>query len=385
MSAETVVTEFVPGTDIEPSIAEMLKLSVQQRDKPAYQSVSEKDLVPKVIAFLEAQGLTAVSVNGLKRMGGGASKEQFVFDLESDGQASLRCVLRLDPLESAVVSDRRKEVSVMNRMKEVMPVPPVLWVDYSGEYLGRPALINGFIGGVTKPATDSGNVSGLGTLIPEAYREPLSVQFLDYLAAMHAVDPSFDTEVFQVPDADEYQAARWQVNWWSSVWRDDAIEGSPLMGLAERWLRDNLPKSRDLVVVHADYRTGNYLFDDASKQFTAVLDWELAHIGDYHEDLGWIICHKGVTADGQVMASGLMTPDELCQRYTELTGRVVDQDTLFFYRLLSVYKCVAICLATSAQTAGRQHSHQDILLSWLTAGGHAFSAELLSLLKEVGA
>lgn len=154
------------------------------------------------------------------------------------------------------------------------------------------------------------------------------------------------------------------------------------MGLAERWMRDNLPETGDLVVVHADYRTGNYLFDDASKEITTILDWELAHIGDFHEDLAWIICHKGVTDEGQVMASGLMTPEELCQRYTEMTGREVNQKALHFYRVLSVYKCVVICLATSAQTAGRKHSHQDILLSWLTSAGHAFSAELAALLEE---
>ena len=198
---------------------------------------------------------------------------------------------------------------------------------------------------------------------------------------MHAVDVNFDPAVFQVPDADEYQAARWQVNWWSSAWRDDAIEGSPIMGLAERWMRDNLPKTSELVVVHADFRTGNYLFNDETKEITTILDWELAHIGDFHEDLAWIICHKGVTEDGQVMASGMMTPEDLCQRYSELTGRQVDESALHFYRVLCVYKCVVICLATSAQTAGKQHSHQDILLSWLTAAGHSFSAELSALLE----
>lgn len=382
MSALSSAHRHTRGVDVEPSIVDMLDGALAQREKPAYSSVSEAELEPRVIAFLENQGVKSPKIVGLKRMGGGASKEQFVFELQCDGAEPQKCVLRLDPLESAVVSDRRKEFSVMQRMLNVLPVPPVLWADFDGEQLGRPALITGFIGGITKPATDSGNVSGLGTLMPEAYREPLSKQFMKYLEAMHAVPVDFDTEVFQVPNQDPFQAARWQVNWWTSAWRDDASEGSPLMGLAERWMRDNLPETGDLVVVHADYRTGNYLFDDASKEITTILDWELAHIGDFHEDLAWIICHKGVTDEGQVMASGLMTPEELCQRYTEMTGREVNQKALHFYRVLSVYKCVVICLATSAQTAGRKHSHQDILLSWLTSAGHAFSAELAALLEE---
>ena len=108
----------------------------------------------------------------------------------------------------------------------------------------------------------------------------------------------------------------------------------------------------------------------------------MAHIGDYHEDLGWIACHQGKTNDGEVLASGLMPLEELCSRYTAMTGRVVDKQALYFYQVLSVYKCVVICLATSARTAGNKHSHQDILLSWLTAAGYAFVDQLICLLEE---
>ena len=383
MKTETSAANYASGVDIEPSVVSLFQDAIEQRDKPPYMPLSVDELGPKLEAFLAEQGVTGASVARLRRMGGGASKEQFVFDLNRHGEATQKCVLRLDPLESAVVSDRRKEFSAMRRMASVVPVPPALWSDFEGRYLGRPAMITGFIGGVTKPSDDSGNVSGLGTLISEQHRAVLSRQFMDYLAAIHGVAVDFDKDVFQVPDGDDYQAARWQLNCWRSAWRDDAIEGSPLMGLAERWMEDNLPKTSDLVLVHADYRTGNYLFDDSDKEITAILDWELAHIGDFHEDLAWIICHKGVTPEGQVMASGLMTPEELCRRYTELTGRDVDQQALYFYRVLSVYKCVVICLATSAKTAGLAHSHQDVLLSWLTSAGHSFSAELLELLKAV--
>lgn len=382
MNAQTVASSYEKGKDIEPAVLAMLEQAALNKSGPVYRPVSAAEMGPRLEAFLLKQGVRGPRVENLRRMGGGASKEQFVFELSCEDEPVQRCVLRMDPLESAVVSDRRKEYSVLRRMQEVLPVPPALWADIDGSELGRPALITGFIGGVTKPSGDSGNVSGLGTLVPEKFRERLSAQFMDYLVVMHSVAVDFDPEAFQVPAADPKQAARWQVNWWSSVWRDDAIEGNPLMGLAERWMRDNLPDTDELVVVHADYRTGNYLFDEESQEITTILDWELAHIGDYHEELAWIIGHKGVTPDGQVMASGLMPPEELCERYTAATGRAVNMAHLHFYKVLSLYKCVAICLATSAQTAQRQHSHQDILLSWLTAAGHAFSDELLTLLEE---
>ena len=379
----SVVTALTSGVDIEPSIQAMLQANFSARNEGVYEPLSPQQMEPKLLAFLAAQGLAEARVEGFKRMGGGASKEQFVFDLYAGDKFVRKCVLRMDPLESAVVTDRAKEFGVMRAVVDKLPVPPVLWADLHGEHLGRPALITGFIGGVTKPSNNAGNVSGLGTLISEPFRAGLSQEFLKYLQIMHGISPDFDDgKVFQLPNQDDYQAARWQLNWWVSAWRDDAIEGLPIMGLAERWMRDNLPKTSELVIVHADYRTGNYLFDEQSQKITAILDWELAHIGDYHEDLGWIACHQGKTNDGEVLASGLMPLAELCSRYTAMTGRVVDKQALYFYQVLSVYKCVVICLATSARTAGNKHSHQDILLSWLTAAGYAFVDQLICLLEE---
>lgn len=384
MSRNSHAAHYEAGKDIEPSIVRMLQGAIQHRELGAYQWATEAELQQSLMTFFNYKGLASPRIENLKRVRGGASKEQFVFDLQVDASTRQKCVLRLDPLESAVVSDRRKEQRIMEIMASVLPVPQVLWSDPDGAILGRPALITSFVRGVTKPSDGGGNVSGLGSLLPDHYRDALSPKFMDYLVKMHAVPVSFAPDgIFDVPSQDDYQAARWQLNWWRSVWRDDAIEGSPIMGLAERWMEENLPKARELVVVHADFRTGNYLFDEDSFEISAILDWELAHIGDYHEDLAWIICHKGVTAQGEVMASGLMTPEALCRKYSELTGRVIDPEALMFYRILSVYKCVAICFATSVQTARRGHSHQDILLSWLASAGHAFSAELLDLMEEV--
>ena len=59
----------------------------------------------------------------------------------------------------------------------------------------------------------------------------------------------------------------------------------PVIDLACRRLRENLPISREIRLVHGDYRTGNFLYDQNG--ITGILDWEMAHLGDPHEDLGW--------------------------------------------------------------------------------------------------
>ena len=371
-------------TQLEPEIAAMLAEIPALREQGAYEVMTVETVGLRLREFLAREGLNNIQIHGLKRMGGGASKEQFVFDLEADGFALQRCVLRMDPLESAVHTSRPRESTILKVMADVLPVPPVLWEDLDGSRMGRPALICGFIGGVVKPTETAGNVSGLGTGLPKSYRDALSNPFLEHLHAMHSYNIYAEDLVgFSVPDKDPKQAALWQLNWWRKVWKDDRPEGIPLMGLAERWLLDNVPDAAvsDLVVVHSDYRVGNFLFDEREMKITTILDWELAHIGDFHEDLAWMATHQGPSEDGTLLASGLMTVEELCNRYTALSGRQVNPETFYFYHVLNVYKCVVICLATSAQTAAKQHSHQDPLLSWLAAAGYSFLAQLQDLLK----
>jgi aminoglycoside phosphotransferase (APT) family kinase protein len=115
-----------------------------------------------------------------------------------------------------------------------------------------------------------------------------------------------------------------------------------------------------------------------------MLDWELAHIGDPHEDLAWVL-QNHVEEDGVRYHGGLITETELLDGYTRLPGRAVDRAALHFYRILGAYKCLVIAGATALRVAREKHSHQDILLSWMTAVSPMIQAELCRLLKEAHA
>ena len=378
------IGNFDARGDLEPSIAATIDGIHAARATGPYHLASVDEVGSRLVPFLAARGLDDPRVSNLRRMGGGASKEQFVFDLATRDDAPQRCVLRMDPMEAAVITSRQREFEALNAVHSTLPAPKALWVDADGHALGRPALITSFVEGVTKPATITSNVSGFGTVFDDALRERLSVPFLEHLVALHGVDihaPQLAS--FEIPDDDETQAARWQVNWWTTVWRNDALAGIPLMGLAERWMRENLPVSLEPVLVHSDYRTGNYLFDGRSAAITAILDWELVHIGDYHQDLAWIgITSWSPVVEGVRLASGLMTMNELCDRYATATGRAIDADTLYFYQVLGLYQCVVICLGTSLRAAHESHNHQDALLSWLAAAGYVFLDDLRELLER---
>lgn len=373
-------------SDMEPAIARMLENAHGLKNLPPYKIGSLSVVEENLNRFLQTTDLQTPRVDSLKRMGGGASKEQFTFNLKAKGMDPTRCVLRMDPLESAVATCRERENAILNIMQDVLPVPKAFWCDTDGSRLGRPALITNFVNGVTKPSTSDSNVSGFGTVFDESTRLGLARPFIQHLVAMHNVDwRKTNYSCFQAPDADKQQAARWQLNWWSQVWHNDVSEGYPLMGLAERWMRDNLPSAdeSDLVFVHSDYRTGNFLYDEASLAITSVLDWELIHIGDFHEDLAWAAISSWSTVkDGQLLASGLLPVNELFEQYKSAAGREIKTDNFYFYQVLGLYKCVAICLATSVNAASNSHNHQDSLLTWLAAAGHSFLGDLAELLKR---
>lgn len=370
-------------TDSEPAIQAVLDRRRLRKQSGDYHPRSEADVEARLNAFLatEASGARALSV---QRMGGGASKEQFSFVIAEDDLHAGRYVLRMEPVQSISESDRRREFEILAVFDGVVPAPFPVWLDADGDRLGQPGAIMRFVGGVTKPRGNGATVTGLGTILGPGLRAQIGPQFIDYMAEIHRLDwRAAHLPSFQSPDADPRQAARWQVNWWARVWKEDRVQAMPAVALAERWMRENLPTTNDLVLVHGDYRTGNYLFDEATGRITAILDWELAHIGDFHEDLAWALQHIfGSVEDGVHLASGLYPRDEMIARYEAASGRHVDHHVLRFYEVLAAYKCIVITLGTGLRSARDHHNHQDILLTWLAAVGHIFHAEICDLMER---
>ena len=156
------------------------------------------------------------------------------------------------------------------------------------------------------------------------------------------------------------------------------------MALASQWLADNIPDTADLVMLHGDYRTGNYLFDEESGEITALLDWELARIGDYHEDLGWVLMEifGAFDPDGTFRASDLFEREEFIGEYERRSGRSVNRRTLHYYDVMSSWKCNVIVAANGLAAARSQHNHQDVLLTFLAAAAPMFANDLVRLLSK---
>ncbi|MFW2828934.1 phosphotransferase family protein [Sphingomonas sp. ID0503] len=370
--------------DLEPGVRRVLeRRAARKRGAPPYRPRAEAPVEEALARFL-ATAAPDARIEGLKRLGGGASKEQFSFHIAAGHPQAGRYVLRMEPLQSISESDRRREFEVLRAFGEIVPAPVPVWLDAEGEVLGQPAAIMKFVGGVTKPSENVGGVTGLGTILGDRLRPLIAPQFIDCLARIHGYDwEGKGLDSFEAPTGDPRRAALWQLNWWSQVWREDRTQSFPVMALAERWMRRNLPAADDIVLVHGDYRTGNYLFDEADGRITALLDWELCHLGDFHEDIAWMLQRLfGSVEHDRQLAAGLLERGEMIAAYEAASGRKIDRRTLHFYEVFSAYKCIVITMATGVKAARDRHNHQEVLLTWLAPIGHIFAAELADLLKQ---
>jgi aminoglycoside phosphotransferase (APT) family kinase protein len=370
--------------DMEPAFATLVARRSSTRGQDPYSARSTEFVIDVLTRFFATEK-PGCSVDGIRRMGGGASKEQFLFTLTDDSGEAGKYVLRMDPRAAITETDRQREYEVLNLVQGVIPAPKPVWLDHDGRHFGQPAVIMEFVAGVTKPSDAGLKVSGLGTLLGDRLRGELKGQFLDNLIKLHAIDwRTADLPSYDAPTADPKQAARWSLNYWKALWELDKFEERPIVSLATQWLTDNQPECRDLVLTHGDYRTGNYLFDEASGRITAMLDWELARVGDYHEDLGWAMMQLfGIfDEDGTFRAGDLYAREEFITAYEQASGRKVNRATLHFYDVMASWKCYIIVAANGLSAARAQHNHQDVLLTFLAAAAPLFADDLCRLLSQ---
>ncbi|WP_353217046.1 phosphotransferase family protein [Sandarakinorhabdus sp.] len=117
---------------------------------------------------------------------------------------------------------------------------------------------------------------------------------------------------------------------------------SPVFDLAFAWLRERVTDRPASHIVHGDFRSGNFLVTPAG--LTAVLDWELAHLGDSHEDLGWLCCNSWRFGVWQNPVGGFGQRDELYAAYEAAGGGPVDRDRAALWEVWGTLKWGMACL-----------------------------------------
>lgn len=297
-------------------------------------------LASRLSALLQRHyGAEDVRIEGLSLLTGGASRQTWAFDVvlqRQGGEETLPLVLRMDPRRQAGLMSRETEFRLLSAAyREGVPVPKALLM--LDDSFDAPGFIMERVEGETIARR---------LLRDEQYalaRQAMTGQLARALAAIHRIDPHRHGLQHTLPAPPPGKsAAETEVDRYEETYRATAPDPHPALELAFRWLRLNLPPPAEPTLVHGDFRIGNVIF--GPEGLRAVLDWELAHIGDPMEDLGWICVRSWRFGRDDLPVGGLGTREEFWRAYEEAGGRPVDAEVALFWEVFGNLRWGVICI-----------------------------------------
>ncbi len=293
---------------------------------------NERDLVTSALATAATRHFAAAaSIEGLRRDSGGASRQTWSFDAVV-GDCRHELILRRDPPttggEASGSLPRAVEFRVLHAAFQAgVRAPEVLFELTPADGLGE-AYVMRRIGGIAiarKLLRDAPYAAARGKV---------AGQLGEILARIHAVPTTSLPPLAHREAADLIAGLRGQL---------DALRyAQPVFELALSWLDRRRPaKAERTVLVHGDYRTGNYLVDETG--VTAILDWEGAHLGDPIEDLGWLCVKSWRFGAVDKPAGGFGSREELWAAYERAGGIKVDPARARWWEVFGTVRWGIIC------------------------------------------
>ena len=295
-------------------------------------------------SYLDGLGLGAGEPR-IEPIGDGHSNLTFLVEREG-----ARLVLRRPPRGPLPPSahDVVREARLLSALRpHGVPVPEVLASCEDEAVIGAPFYVMAYVEGLILTDEMPAALAGEGERVAES--------LVDGLVELHAVDPS-DEALAGFGRADGYLER--QLKRFGGLYEVNATRPLPDLEAAADWLAANLPASPPSTVVHGDYRLGNVMLSPGPARLAAILDWEMATIGDPLADLGYMTAMWSEAEDPLNPVSDLSTvtrgngfPDRdfLARRYAERSGHSLD--ALPWYQVLGLWKA-AIFLEGSFRRFG---------------------------------
>ncbi len=332
-------------------------------------------LADALAAYLTRTAGAPVAVEALARISGGASRETYRYDAVIGGRRD-GYILRRDPPGSLIDTDRRLEfLAISSFVGKGVAAPQVVALEEDGAELDRPFFIMRRVDGGAAASPFSADPYG-------EHREAIGEQFFSILGKI-AAEPLAGLPFVEVAPAPEHSACwRRELDYWAGVIDADEQHPQPIVRAAIRRLRrDPPPTAARISVVHGDYRSGNFLHDGRGS-IIAVLDWEMAHLGDPLEDLAWAMDPLwSPIPDGRV--SGMIGVAEALAIWSRASGLAIDPKAMAWWSLFAAVKGQAIW--TSSAKAWKDGGFIEPILAfsgWYTARRHdEILAERLSALE----
>jgi aminoglycoside phosphotransferase (APT) family kinase protein len=282
---------------------------------------------------------------------GGALTGQLTAEVISGGRSNLTyrvrgqtgaVVLRRPPLGHVLPSahDMTREFRVTTALwRAGFPVARPLTLCTDEEPIGAPFYVMEYLDGIVLRRTGSPEEAAAVATLDRATARRCGQMLVDLLLRLHRIDyAAVGLGEFGRPDG--YLAR--QVTRWHKQWEKSRTRSLPLLDRVTERLLATLPDSPVPAIVHGDYRLDNVMFRRDLSAIQAVMDWEMATIGDPLSDVGMLVVYTDLTGDAITSATpdGFPTGAQLAQRYA--TGSGIGLDRLDWYTALGHYKLAVI-------------------------------------------
>lgn len=304
-------------------------------------------------------GATSVRIEQAALLGGGAIGENWLLDVSVNCgvlAGEHRWVLRTDARRTLGISlGREREFACMQVAHAAglcVPEPVAQCADSS--VAGAPFLIVAFAPGVAQgrqivrdPAVDR-------------FGPALAQQLGEQLARLHRIRPPSPALSFlpvpQSPAQERIALLRRKL--------DTLSQPRPALEYILSWLERNAPPCRGIVLCHGDYRTGNYLVEDG--RLAGILDWEFAHWGDGHEDIGWFCARCWRFGADAREAGGIAARDDFYNGYNKVAEKPLEESQIRYWEIMAAARWATIALLQGERHASGEPS-LELLLTGLMA------------------
>ena len=292
----------------------------------------EIDVRAQLARLAERLGGAGATLTEAQRLSGGASMETWAFGFEGQGGPESLILRRrsvpFDEETARSISLATEAALIRATGANGARVPPVRHLCDTEDGLGE-AYVMGRVSGetlgkriVTDPRFD-------------AVRGKLAWQCGKALVPIHATPPPAGLQL-KISDA------RGELDRYEEVYRATGAE-RPILELAFQYLRGRLPAPVEPRLLHGDFRNGNIMFDPQIG-VASVLDWELAHIGDPAEDMGWICTNSWRFGRPDRPVGGFGDYADLLAGYAAAGGQPVDLARVRFWQMLGSLRWGVMCL-----------------------------------------
>ena len=297
----------------------------------------------------------------LERIFGGASRETYRVKIKdsSDNEESL--ILRLSQESSLIETEQKTEYLAYSAFqKSRVPVPILIDMSEDDSQLGAPfMLMEELEGEAASPFTPN---------VYSPYEEDIGNQFWSILGEI--AKKEIDSNIFEdFSKGSKKPFWECELEKWVKVIHEDSIGVEPILESGIRHLYRNPPiENKRVSMVHGDYRSGNFLY--SKNKITGILDWEMAHLGDPLEDLGWALSPIWSWQDKERPAYLLMREEAI--KLWEKTSEIkIDRNDLKWWELFAAVKGMAIWISAGNEfKSGKNIDPINLFSAWIPGDIH---------------